>query len=76
MDALHRDLENFSPHVFTIKEEDYVMMLVSTYGENEWTGEDKIWKIGRERKILDYPEMVKNNHQHKNAVEYHKKMFQ
>ena len=52
------------------------MMLVSTYGENEWAGEDKIWTIGGERTIFDYPETVNNNHQHRNAVEYHKKMCQ
>ena len=39
MDALRNKLENMPLHVFYMKEEDYGMMLMSTYGTNEHAGE-------------------------------------
>ena len=39
MDALRGDIENFPIRVFAMKEEDYLMMIMCTYGGNEQLGE-------------------------------------
>ena len=46
MDELHGELGNVHLHVLTMKKEDYIMMLISTYGTNEQVGEDKSRTIG------------------------------
>ena len=38
MYALCADLDNVPLCVFDMKEEDYLMILISTYGTNEWVG--------------------------------------
>ena len=58
MDALRGELENVPIHVFALKEEDYVMMLMSTYGENERVGEENPRTIGGERTNFKYMETV------------------
>ena len=40
------DIDNVHIGVFAVKEEDYVMMLMSAYGGNDWVGEEKFWTFG------------------------------
>ena len=55
VDAIFGDIENANLHVFAMKNEDYVIMLISTYGKNEWLGEDKFRTIGGERTTFQHP---------------------
>ena len=48
MDALHDELENMSLFVFAMKEEDCVVILISTFGKNERVGEDEFRMIDGE----------------------------
>ena len=48
MDALGGGLDNVPLRVFSMKEEDYVMMLISTYSKNERFGEENFCTIGGE----------------------------
>ena len=38
MDALRDDIDNFTLCVFAVKEEDYVIILMSAYGKNDRVG--------------------------------------
>ena len=71
MDALHGDLDNVILHVFAMKGEGCVIMLISTYAENEWMGEEKIRTIRRNRISFNYPETVHNYCQHIDYVDSH-----
>ena len=55
VDELHGDIENVPLCVFYMEEEDYVMIIMSTYGENERVEEDRFWIIGGESITLNYP---------------------
>ena len=54
MDALRSELENIIIHVFDMKYEYYVMMLMSTYGKNYQVGLKKKQTIGGDRKTSKY----------------------
>ena len=58
MDALGGGLDNVPLRVFSMKEEDYVMMLISTYSKNEWFGEENFCTIGGESTTFKYPETL------------------
>ena len=68
VDALCGDLESFHFPVFVVKEEDYTLMLMFTYEENERVGE-KFRTIGGEGVTFKCPETVHNHYQHRDAVE-------
>ena len=38
VDALRDELDNVSLHFFAMKKKDYFIMIISTYGKNEWVG--------------------------------------
>jgi hypothetical protein len=42
VDAIHGMLDEVPFHVFAMKEENYVMMLISTHGTNEQSGKKNI----------------------------------
>ena len=62
-------------HVFSMKESDYVMSLMSTYGTNEWCG----WEVRRDWKengikkstTFQYPEVVDNHFKYRHYVDDH-----
>ena len=62
-----------------MKEPDYVLMMMSSFGTEERMGEMKTrnWKSGsgsneqRHNKIIQYPELVHNHYQHRDAVDSH-----
>ena len=58
--SFNGDLENVPLCLFTTKEEEYAMMLMSTYGENERLGDYKFRVIGGERIIFNYPRLWKD----------------
>ena len=69
-------LEGVPFHVFTMKEPDYVMSLISTYGTNVWDGYKETrrkWKDnGMTRtKSFRYPEVVHNHFQNWHSVDDH-----
>ena len=45
VDTIFGELENMPLCVFFMKEKDYSVMLMSTYGKNEWVGDDTSRKI-------------------------------
>ena len=55
MYAQCRNLEIVTLHIFYMKEEDYVMMLMSTCGTNELAGDEKFRTIGGVRIRFKYP---------------------
>ena len=65
------ELDNVPLRVLATKEEDCVMMLMSTYGTNEWVGEDKFRKIGGERITFKYSETVYKHYQHRDDIDSH-----
>lgn len=73
VDALKGELESVRFHVFAMKEEDYVMMLMSTYGTCNRVGEDKARTVGshRIRIHFKYPEVVHNHYKYRDAVDSH-----
>ena len=58
MYAQCRNLEIVTLHIFYMKEEDYVMMLMSTCGTNELAGDEKFRTIGGVRIRFKYPQTV------------------
>ena len=71
VDSLCGKIDNVPLRVFDMKEEDYVVMLMSTYGENERVGEGKFRIIGGEMITFKYPESVHNCYQHRDTVDSH-----
>ena len=75
-DAMKGKLDGVSVEIHCLKESEYVMMLVSSYGTLEKVGDEKsrIWsednKITKETAIK-YPESVYNHFQYCDAVDAH-----
>ena len=69
-------LDNVPFHVFVMKEPDYVMSLMSTYGTNSRDGYKETrrdWKENgaTKNKSFMYPEVVHNHFKHCHAVDDH-----
>ena len=60
MYALHFELENMPLNVFDAKQEDYLMILMSTYGTNGKVGEEKFQTISGERITFKCPYNLHN----------------
>ena len=63
IDALWNELENMPLCAFAIKEEYYVMMLMSTYGTYDWVDDDKFRTIGGYMIGIKYAVTVQNHYQ-------------
>jgi len=71
-DAIEGNLENVRFHIFGMKEEDYTMMVMSTYGTLERVGDEKIRRPATgETLTFKYPEVVHNHYQNRDAVDSH-----
>jgi len=74
-DALGGTLDGIDFDVFTMREPDYTMMLMSTYGTTTRLGDEKIrcWFQGDEKlvKTFQYPEVVHNHFQYRHIVDDH-----
>ena len=69
-------LEDVPFHVFTIKEPDYVMSLMSTYGTNAWDGYKEMRRKWKDNgvtgtKSFHYPEVGHNHFQNRHSVDNH-----
>ena len=69
-------LDNIPFHVYAMKEPDYVMSLMSTYGTNNRdNGKEtrRSWKVGGEARSTSfrYPEVVHNHFLYRHAVDDH-----
>ena len=69
-------LEDVPFHVFAMKEPDYVMSLMSTYGTNVWDGYNETRREWNDNgvtrmKSFHYPEVVHNHFQNRHSVDDH-----
>ena len=71
VDAQYSEIDNLIRHVFTMKEEDYVVMLMSTYGTNERVGDNKLRAIGGERIRFKYTKALHNHYYHRDDADSH-----
>jgi hypothetical protein len=71
VEALKGELDGIPFHIMCMKEEDYVMMLMSTYGTLTRVGDDKIRTIDNQRLTFKYPEVIHNHYQYRDAVDSH-----
>ena len=72
IDALQGQLDGVPFHVFCMKEEDYMSMLMSTYGTQEWMGNEKYCKLtdGSIRRFK-YPEVLHNHFRYPHLFDDH-----
>ena len=76
MDSWAGNLDNVPSHIYSMKEPDYVMLLMSTYGMNSRDSRKETqhdWKEGgvMMTKMFKYPEVVHNHFQHCHSVNDH-----
>lgn len=69
VDSIGGKLDNINFDVFCMKEEDYVMMLMSTYGTNHRVGEFKT--RGENIEPFQYPEVVYNHYKYRHLIDDH-----
>ena len=74
--ALCGELDNLPICEFSIEEEDYFVMIISTYGGNEWVGDEKYSIIFGMCIIFKYPYTVHNHFPHRDSVGSHNKRLQ
>ena len=66
------ELDKVMFHIHAMKEPDYVMSLMSTYGTSQRMGEDQKWFTSTEGVVvIKYPEVVVNHFQFWDAVDGH-----
>ena len=74
-EALKGVFENIDFHIFVMKEPDYTMQMMSTYGTTEHVGEEKRQICGpkesRQQKMIWYSEVVHNHFKYRHAVDDH-----
>jgi Transposase IS4 len=75
VDALPGKLNNIPFHVFAMKEPDYVMKLMSTYGTNERVGvlKNRSYKVNGVlcESTFKYPEIVHNHFKYRHIIDDH-----
>ena len=68
-------MDDVPNYVFSMQESDYVMSLMSTYGTNEWCGQEACcdWKENGIKKstTFRYPEVVDNHFKYRHYVHDH-----
>ena len=70
--ALQGQLDGVPFHVFCVKEEDYVSMLMSTYGTQEQMGNEKYHKLtDGSIKRIKYPEVLHNHFRYHHLINDH-----
>jgi len=68
-DAWRGELDGWPFYIHCMKEPDYVMMLMSTYGLMERMGEEKRRDVAGTRVVFRYPEIIHNHYQYRDAVD-------
>ena len=75
VDSWKGNLQGVPFHVYCMKEPDYVMSLMSTYGTNERTGKltSRKWKENGvvKTKTFSYPEVVANHFLYRHSIDDH-----
>ena len=75
VDAMKGKLDDVAVEIHCLKEPDYTMMLMASYGTMELIGEDKkrtyIQNNVSIEKTIKYPELVYNHFQYRDAVDAH-----
>ena len=72
VDALKGTLDGVPFYIHAMKEPDYVMMLMATYGSIDRTGETKSRRLDNGDHIsFRYPEVVHNHYKYRDAVDAH-----
>ena len=71
IDALFNELENVPLWDVAMKEEYYVMMLMSTYGTHNRVGDKKFRSVGGDRIGIKYSDTVHNHYQRIDDMESH-----
>ena len=73
VNALEGTMDGVALHVTAMKEPDYVMQLMTTYGTLNRFGVDKTRIFGAEkrRQVFKYPEVVHNHYTYRHAVDDH-----
>ena len=71
-DAWKGQMDEVDFHVYVMKEPDYVMSIMSTYGTNQWTGKEMHRElVGGEQKIFLYPEVTGNHFLFQHSIDDH-----
>ena len=71
-DAWKGQMDEVDFHVYTMKEPDYVMSIMSTYGTNQQMGKETQRElVGGERKKFFYPEVIGNHFLFRHSVDDH-----
>ena len=76
-DSLQGKMNNVPFHIFAMKEPDYVMKLMSTYGTNERNEAHKTRRVWKDKdkktvsKTFNYPEIMSNHFKFRHAVDDH-----
>ena len=75
-DSIPGQMHNIPFHIFGMKEPDYVMKLMSTYGTNELQMDHPMQRIYMEKnkevkKEFHYPEVVSNHFKYRHSVDDH-----
>ena len=71
-DAWKGQMDEVDFHVYAMKEPDYVMSIMSTYGTNQRMGKETQRElVGGERKKLFYPEVIGNHFLFQHSVDDH-----
>ena len=75
MDALHGELDNVKFHIASMKEPDYVMMIMKTYGTLGEFGEKekRHYMVNRVKHVTTfrYPEVVHNHYCYWDVIDNH-----
>ena len=71
MYELQYDIYNVTLHVFSMKEEDCVIIIMSIHTKNEQVGDEKFRTIGGMWISFKYPKTVQNNYHNRGAVNSH-----
>jgi Transposase IS4 len=70
-DSFGGELDNIPYHIYCMKDDGYVVMLMSTYGTNERKGAEKKRVVKKQRLNFKYPEVVANHYEYRHAVDDH-----
>ena len=71
-DSWKGQMDEVDFHVYAMKEPDYVMSIMSTYGTNQRTGKETQRElVGGGRKKFSYPEVIGNHFLYRHSVDDH-----
>lgn len=69
--AIKASIEGTEFHVYGMKEPDYVLFFMTTYGTGNWVGVDQIRKIANRQVMFKYPKVCHNHYKYCDSVNNH-----